>query len=129
MHELGLVYQVVKTVDEVVKKNGLAEVDEIVLQVGEMSDVVPKFLEEAWVAAALTTDYPSAKMTVEVMPALAKCLSCVMRDMLKLLLPIVRIVTRQISKLLRVDSLILKKLSQNSRKIKGCPEGILFDFL
>lgn len=50
MHELGLVYQVVKTVDEVVKKNGLAEVDEIVLQVGEMSDVVPKFLEEAWAA-------------------------------------------------------------------------------
>lgn len=76
MHELGLVYQVVKTVDEVVKKNGLAEVDEIVLQVGEMSDVVPKFLEEAWAAAAPTTDYPSAKMTVEVMPALAKCLSC-----------------------------------------------------
>ena len=76
MHELGLVYQVVKTVDEVVKKNGLAEVDEIVLQVGEMSDVVPKFLEEAWAAAAPTTDYPSAKMAVEVMPALAKCLSC-----------------------------------------------------
>lgn len=76
MHELGLVYQVVKTVDEVVKKNGLAEVDEIVLQVGEMSDVVPKFLEEAWAAAAPTTDYPSAKMTVEVVLALAKCLSC-----------------------------------------------------
>lgn len=76
MHELGLVYQVVKTVDEVVKENNLTEVDEIVLQVGEMSDVVPKFLEEAWQAAAPTTDYPSAKMTVEVMPATAKCLSC-----------------------------------------------------
>lgn len=46
MHELGLVYQVVKTVDEVVKKNGLAEVDEIVLQVGEMSDVVPSSLKK-----------------------------------------------------------------------------------
>lgn len=76
MHELGLVYQVVKTVDEVVKNNNLVEVNEIVLQVGEMSDVVPQFLEEAWQAAAPTTDYPSAKMTVEVAPAMAECLSC-----------------------------------------------------
>ncbi|MGN0516663.1 hydrogenase/urease maturation nickel metallochaperone HypA, partial [Eubacterium sp.] len=45
MHELGLVYQVVKTVDEVVKQNDLEQVDEIVLQVGEMSDVVPRFIE------------------------------------------------------------------------------------
>lgn len=76
MHELGLVYQVVKTVDEVLAENNLTELDEIVLQVGEMSDVVPKFLEEAWRATAPTTDYPTAKMTVEVMPALAKCLDC-----------------------------------------------------
>ncbi len=76
MHELGLVYQVVKTVDGVVKGNNLVEVDKIILQVGEMSDVVPKFLEEAWQAAAPTTDYPSAKMIVEVMPATAKCRDC-----------------------------------------------------
>lgn len=76
MHEFGLVCQVVKTVDEVMAENNLTELDEIVLQVGEMSDVVPKFLEEAWQATASTTDYPTAKMTVEVMPALAKCLDC-----------------------------------------------------
>ena len=76
MHELGLVYQVVKTVDEVVKQNSLQQVDEIVLQVGEMSDVVPRFIEEAWQATAPTTDYPCAKMTVEIMPAMAKCLDC-----------------------------------------------------
>ena len=70
MHELGLVYQVVKTVDEVMAENNLTELDEIVLQVGEMSDVVPKFLEEAWQATAPTTEYPDAKMTVEVMPEL-----------------------------------------------------------
>ena len=74
MHELGLVCQVVKTVDEVMAENNLTELDEIVLQVGEMSDVVPEFLEEAWQATAPTTEYPDAKMTVEVMPALAKCL-------------------------------------------------------
>lgn len=76
MHELGLVYQIVKTVDEVVKQNGLEQVDEIVLQVGEMSDVVPRFIEEAWRATAPTTDYPCAKMTIEIMPAMAKCLDC-----------------------------------------------------
>lgn len=76
MHELGLVYQVVKTVDEVVADNDLSEIESIVLQVGEMSDVVPKFIEEAWRATAPTTDYPNAKMIVEVSPAMAKCLGC-----------------------------------------------------
>lgn len=76
MHELGLVYQVVRTVDDVVKEQALSEVDEIVLEIGEMSDVVPKFIEEAWKATAPTTQYPNAKMTVEVIKAIARCNKC-----------------------------------------------------
>lgn len=83
MHELGLVYQVVRTIDSVVTEQGLSEVDEIVLDVGEMTDVVPKFIEEAWQAAKHSTSYPNAKMTVNVIRGRAKCNTCQHEDYVK----------------------------------------------
>lgn len=76
MHELGIVYQILKTVDEIKKEQNLSEIDTIVLQIGEMSDVVPKFIEKAWVSVKSTTDYSNTKMSVEVIPARAKCTNC-----------------------------------------------------
>lgn len=76
MHELGLIYQMVKTVDNVVAENHLSEVDKIVLQVGEMTDVVPNFLTEAWQVAKESTAYPNAKLELEIIKGTAKCLDC-----------------------------------------------------
>jgi hydrogenase nickel incorporation protein HypA/HybF len=41
-----------------------------------MSDVVPKFILEAWSVAKDSTTYPQAKMKIEVIPAVAKCKCC-----------------------------------------------------
>lgn len=76
MHELGIVYQIVKTVDAVKKEQSLSEIDTIVLQIGEMSDVVPKFIEKAWDSVKSATAYGNTKMEIEVIPARAKCTSC-----------------------------------------------------
>lgn len=76
MHELGLLYQVIKTIDGVMQEQGLSEVDSITLTVGEMTDVVPRFLEEAWQVAKESTSYPKAKLKVEISPAKAKCMQC-----------------------------------------------------
>lgn len=76
MHELGIVYQVVKTVDEVMKEQGLTELESITLEIGEMRDIVPKFIEEAWQAVRQTTPYPDAEMVLEIIPARAKCKHC-----------------------------------------------------
>ena len=83
MHELGLVYQVVKAVDEVKAEQNLTEVDAITLEVGEMTDVVPKYLEEAWEVSRHSTDYPNAKMIVEVIEAQARCKSCGKTDFVR----------------------------------------------
>lgn len=83
MHELGLVCQIVKTIDEVYESRGLSEVSRIVLDVGEMSDVVPVYIEEAWKSVAPTTKYPNAKMELNIIPAKAKCLSCGNEDFVK----------------------------------------------
>lgn len=76
MHELGLIYQVVKTVDEIKKEQSLCEVSSITLQIGEMSDVVPKYIEQAWLTAKENTPYENTALVVEVVKARAKCLDC-----------------------------------------------------
>lgn len=85
MHELGIVYQIVKTVDEVMREQGLSEIESISLDIGEMSDVVPKFIAEAWQAVAPTTTYPNAKMDINVIEAIAKCTSCGNEDRVRTL--------------------------------------------
>lgn len=76
MHELGLVCQIVKSIDEVYEKQGLTEISKIVLDVGEMSDVVPVYITEAWKSVAPTTRYPNAEMKLNIIPAVAKCTAC-----------------------------------------------------
>ena len=76
MHELGLIYQVIKTVDSIKKEQALTEVSSIVLQIGEMSDVVPKYIEHAWQTAKASTDYENTTLSLEIVPAVARCLDC-----------------------------------------------------
>lgn len=83
MHELGLVNQIVKTIDEVYDNKGLSEISRIVLNVGEMSDVVPEYIKEAWKYVAPSTRYPDAEMELNIIPAVAKCMSCNYEDSIR----------------------------------------------
>lgn len=51
MHELGIVFEVVKLVEQVAVEQHLPAVDTIVLQVGELCGVIPVYLDECWPAA------------------------------------------------------------------------------
>ena len=76
MHELGIMRQIIKTVDEVKNEQSLKDVEAIVLQIGEMSDVVPKYIEQAWLTAKDNTDYENTTLSVEIVEARARCLDC-----------------------------------------------------
>lgn len=76
MHELGIVYQVVKTIDEVKQEQGLTEISSITLEIGEMSDVIPKYIENAWNSIKESTQYPDAEFIIEIIRARAKCKNC-----------------------------------------------------
>lgn len=76
MHELGLIHQIIKTVDEVKTENQLTEIESITLQVGEMCDVVPAFLEQAWENAKDTAGYSQTKLLIENVKATARCYQC-----------------------------------------------------
>lgn len=52
MHELGVLYQALKTVDHIAIKNHIQKVKHITLEVGAESTYVPVFLEKLFPVAA-----------------------------------------------------------------------------
>ena len=76
MHELGIVYEVINIVDRFAKENQLTRVDKIVLEVGQLSQAIPRFLKECYPAAVSETAYEDTKLEIIVLPANAKCKTC-----------------------------------------------------
>lgn len=83
MHELGIVYQLMKTVDNIKVEQNVSEIESVTLQIGEMTDIVPKFIEEAWKVSAPETEYKNTKLRIEIIPACAKCSDCGYEDKVK----------------------------------------------
>lgn len=76
MHELGIINSMVKTIEKIVRDEGLQEVETIVLEVGELSGVVPRFLEECYPAAVYKTFMEKTRLQLEVIPGIVRCKSC-----------------------------------------------------
>lgn len=77
MHELGIVIEIIKTVDEFAIKNGVTKIDTIVLQVGELSSVIPKYIEECYpVAIDGNERFQDTKLKIEILPGNALCSDC-----------------------------------------------------
>lgn len=76
MHEVGIISSMLKTIDRVAQEEGLSHVETVVLQVGEISGVIPHYMEECWPAATYKTKFQDTKMEMEVIPGIVKCLEC-----------------------------------------------------
>ena len=46
MHELGIVFHIIKQVRQVAEQNGATHVSKVVMNIGEVSTVVPYYLED-----------------------------------------------------------------------------------
>ena len=76
MHELGIVMEIVRVVDELAKEQGITSVETIVLQIGELSPVVPMYIEECFPAAVDGTFMEKTKLEIEIMPGNGICKDC-----------------------------------------------------
>ncbi len=77
MHELGIVFHIIKTVERVGEENMLTRVSEVTLELGEVSGVVPKELSDCWKWAVKKTELmKEATLFIETIPALTLCESC-----------------------------------------------------
>lgn len=76
MHELGIVYEIVDIIKEVVDEQKLTSVAAVVLDVGEASSVVPYYLRECWPAAVDGTPFEETRLEINTLEARAVCLEC-----------------------------------------------------
>lgn len=76
MHEVGIITSMLHTVADIMEQEQLTVVEKIVLEVGELSGVVPHYMEECFPAAAYKTRFADTKLEMEVVPGIVKCKRC-----------------------------------------------------
>ena len=76
MHEIGVVRQLVRTVTEFASQNQVADVREVVVDCGELSLVIPEYVEELYPAVIKGSILEHAKLTLRVVPGMAECDNC-----------------------------------------------------
>lgn len=76
MHELGVMMEVVKTVERFAKSNGVTKIDTLVLQIGELSSTIPRYVEACYPAAVDGTMLQDTKLVIEVLPGNGICGKC-----------------------------------------------------
>jgi hydrogenase nickel incorporation protein HypA/HybF len=76
MHELGIIAEVVRVVEDIVRKQQLTKVETLVLQIGELSSVIPNYVEQCYPAAAYGTMLENTSLKIEVLPANGRCRTC-----------------------------------------------------
>ena len=77
MHELGVTFNVCDTVEKVATENGAKRIGKVVLELGEVSTVIPEYLTDCWKWAIkkrpLLTD---CELIIEKLPAITYCEDC-----------------------------------------------------
>ena len=77
MHELGVVFSIIKTVEEVAAENDVTEVSAVKLHLGEVSTVIPEYLTDCWNWAVKKTEImKEARLDIEIIPAVTYCEDC-----------------------------------------------------
>ena len=76
MHELGVICEVIKTVEQVAKENNVKHVRKIILQVGELSGMAPEYIWDCFPAATYKTSLEDCELGLDIIPGIAKCRDC-----------------------------------------------------
>ena len=76
MHELSIIIEIAQRVEQIARSESLKYVERIVLQVGELSSVVPGYLRQCYPAAVDGTMLSDTKLVIETIPGNVRCDEC-----------------------------------------------------
>ncbi len=76
MHEVTVLVELIKMVETAAIQNNIDEIDTIVVQIGEMSSIVPRYMMEYFPNAAEGTILENSKLKIEMLPANGLCHHC-----------------------------------------------------
>ena len=77
MHELGIVFYIIRDVKQVAEANHVEHVASVVMDIGEVSTVVPHLLSDCWRWAADKEELlKGAELKINTIPAVTYCEDC-----------------------------------------------------
>ena len=68
--------EVVKQVEEYAKENNVKNIETLVLQIGELSSIIPRYIEEVFPIAVERTSMKNTKLVIEILPGMGRCKAC-----------------------------------------------------
>ena len=77
MHELGIVFYIIRDVKETTGENGVEHVSTVVMNIGEVSTVIPEYLTDCWRWAADKEELlKGCELRCDIIPAVTRCEDC-----------------------------------------------------
>ena len=77
MHELGIVFYIIRDVKQVAAEHGVERVSGVVMDIGEASTIVPEYLTDCWRWAADKEDLlRGCALKIHTIPAVTHCDGC-----------------------------------------------------
>ena len=76
MHEIGIVRQLLRTVSAFAEENDIREIREVVVDCGELSLVIPDYVEQLYPSVVKGSILEGAGLTIHTIPGLAECEDC-----------------------------------------------------
>lgn len=76
MHELGVLIEIVKQVEVVATENEVDHIETLVLQIGELSSMVPQYMKKLYPVAVDGTVLEDSNLEIEIIPANGLCKNC-----------------------------------------------------
>ena len=77
MHELGIVFYIIRDVKKAAREHAVSKVSGVVMQIGEVSTIVPDYLQDCWRWAADKEKLlHGAALKIQMIPARTYCEDC-----------------------------------------------------
>jgi hydrogenase nickel incorporation protein HypA/HybF len=76
MHEITVLVELINMVESAAIENNIKEIDTIVIQIGEMSSIVPRYMAEYFPITTYGTLLENSKLKIEMIPANGLCPHC-----------------------------------------------------
>lgn len=77
MHELGIVFYIIRDVKQTAQENGVEHVSGVVMNIGEVSTIVPDYLTDCWNWACSKEEMlKGCELKINTIPAVTWCDDC-----------------------------------------------------
>ena len=77
MHELGIVFYIIRDVKQVAEEHHVQHVSAVVMDIGEVSTIVPEYLTDCWRWAADKEEMlKGCELKINLIPAVTHCDGC-----------------------------------------------------